>query len=143
MRVGGRTHLFGSVLVFRQLDHLSSHLVDTLDDGCSGSVSLRKVSTCIAQPELAFPETVALTQHLVVCDGAIAVNVIELERPSELLIQSSSRGDAESADELLKVNGAVFVLVEYIEDVFCKCGRIAEWEELLVDATELLLVERP
>lgn len=61
-----------------------------------------------------------LTEHLVVRDGAISINVVELERPAQLLVEPSSRSNAECADEFLKVDGTVLVLVEHVEDVFCK-----------------------
>lgn len=82
-----------------------------------------------------------LTQHLIVCDGTVAVDVIQLESPAQLLVQTSSGGNAERADKFLEVNGAVFVLVEHIEDVFGKRRRITEGEELFVNAAELLLVQ--
>ena len=85
---------------------------------------------------------IVLTEHLVICDGAIAVNVIQLESPSELLIQTASRSDTQRADKLLKVDRAVLVLVKYVKDKLGKGGWVAKGEELLVDTAELLLVER-
>lgn len=85
---------------------------------------------------------IVLTEHLVICNGAIAVNVIQLESPSELLIQTASRSDTQRADKLLKVDRAVLVLVKYVKDKLGKGGWVAKGEELLVDTAELLLVER-
>jgi len=80
-------------------------------------------------------------KHLIVCDGSIPVNIIQLERPFELLIQSATRGDAECADELFEVDCAVLVLVEDVEYIVGKFTRVAEREELLVYPAELSLVE--
>ena len=51
--VGRESDLFGRILVFWKLDHLIGHLVDGADD----------------------------LEHLVVGDGPIAVDVVELEGP--------------------------------------------------------------
>lgn len=83
----------------------------------------------------------ALTEHLVVGDRAITVNVVKLESPSELLVEPSSRCDTECTDEFLEVDGSVLVLVKDAEDVFCECRRITEGEKLLVDTAKLLLVK--
>lgn len=140
----GCTHLLRGVLVFWQLDHLTGHLVNTLYDSCR-TRNRSKISANVSS--LFFRRSAArcwhlLTEHLVVGDGSVAVNVVELEGPSQLLVEPSSRCHAECADELLKVDGAVLVLVENVEHVFCKRGRISKGEELFVDAAELLLVER-
>ena len=59
----------------------------------------------------------------------------------ELLVQPPARGDTQSADELFKVDGAVFVLVEDVEYIVGKLARFTEWEKLLIYPAELLLVE--
>ena len=59
----------------------------------------------------------------------------------ELLLQLTTTGDGECADELLEVDCPVLVLVKDIEHVFRECGWIAKGEELFVDLAELLLVE--
>lgn len=41
----------------------------------------------------------------------------------------------------LELDRSTLVLVKHPEDEFCKLGRVAEREELLVDLLELLLVE--
>jgi hypothetical protein len=51
--MGKESDLFGSVLVFWKLDHLMGHLVDGPDD----------------------------LEHLVVSDGPIAVDIVQLEGP--------------------------------------------------------------
>ena len=62
-------------------------------------------------------------------------------RTFELFVELASRGDGERADELLKVDCAIAVVVEYVEDVVCELTRIAKGEELFVDAAEFFLVE--
>ena len=63
--------------------------------------------------------------------------VVELEGPSELLLQVTAGGHGEGADELLEVNGAILVDVEHIEDIVRKGSRVPKREELLVDLLEL------
>ena len=62
-------------------------------------------------------------------------------RTFELFVELAARGDGEGADELLKVDCAIAVVVEYVEDVVCELAGIAKGEELLVDAAEFFLVE--
>ena len=62
-------------------------------------------------------------------------------RTFELFVELAARGDGEGADELLKVDCAVAVVVEYIEDEVCKLSGISKGEELFVDAAEFFLVE--
>jgi len=69
------------------------------------------------------------------------VYVVELEGPLELLVQSSAACDAEGADEFLKVDCAVLVLVEDVENIVCELARVTEREELLVYVTKLGPVE--
>ena len=80
-------------------------------------------------------------EHLVVADLAVAVNVVQLEGPVELVLHLAAAGDAEGADELLEVDGARLVRVEDVEDVVGKGGGVAEREELGVDLLELALGE--
>ena len=62
-------------------------------------------------------------------------------RTFKLFVKLAARGDGEGADELLKVDCAIAVVVEYVEDVVCKLAGVAKGEELLVDAAEFFLVE--
>jgi hypothetical protein len=59
-------------------------------------------------------------QHLLVADLAVAVDVVQLERPVELVFHLAAARDAQSADELLEVDCARFVCVEHVEDIVCK-----------------------
>lgn len=59
----------------------------------------------------------------------------------EFLVQPAARCDAEGADELFKVNGAVLVFVEDVEYIVGKLARFTEREKLFVYPAELLLVE--
>lgn len=81
-------------------------------------------------------------QHLVVGDLAVAVDVVELEGPVQLVLHLAPRRDGQRADELLKVDDAAVVGVEDAEDVVGKGRGVAKGEELAVDLLELLLGER-
>lgn len=80
-------------------------------------------------------------EHLVVADLAVAVNVVELERPVELVLHLAPGRDAQRADELLKVDGPGFIAVKHVEHIICETRRVAEREELPVDFLELVLGE--
>lgn len=81
-------------------------------------------------------------QHLVVADLAVAVNVVQLEGPVELVVERAARRDAERHDELLEVDRAGAVGVKDVKDVVGKRGGVAKGEELLVYLLEFGLVER-
>jgi len=51
----------------------------------------------------------------------------------EFFVELSSTCYAKCADELLKVDGAVLVLVEDIEYKVGEFAGLAKWEELLID----------
>jgi hypothetical protein len=70
-----------------------------------------------------------LTEHLVVRNGAVAVNVVQLEGPAQLLVEAPARRHREGTDELLEVDGAVAILVEDVEDELGKGGRVAKGKE--------------
>ena len=59
-------------------------------------------------------------EHLVVRDLAVAVNVVQLEGPVELVLHLAAARDAQGADKLLEVNGAGLVRVEHVEYVVGK-----------------------
>lgn len=80
-------------------------------------------------------------EHLVVADLAVAVNVVQLKGPVELVLHLAPARNAQRADELLKVDRAGLIAVEDVEDVVGKRRRVAEREELAVDLLELLLCE--
>ena len=81
-------------------------------------------------------------EHLVVANLAVAVNVVQLERPVELVLHLAAARNAQGADELLEVDGARLVRVEHVEDVVGKGRGVAKGEELGVDLLELALGER-
>jgi len=58
----------------------------------------------------------------------------------ELLIQSTSTGDTEGANKLLKIDCTILVLIEDIEDIVSEFTRIPKREELLVYSTKFDLV---
>lgn len=59
-------------------------------------------------------------QHLLIADLAVAVNVVQLEGPVELVFHLSPTCNAERADELFEVDRAGFVRVEDVENIICK-----------------------
>jgi hypothetical protein len=74
-------------------------------------------------------------------DGTIIVKVIELEGPSELFLEVSTRGDRKRANELLEVDGAILVDIEDIKDIIGKVCWITKGEELLVNLLKLILCQ--
>lgn len=59
----------------------------------------------------------------------------------KLLIQSSSAGDAQCANELFEIDRAVLVIVKHIKHIVGKLAWVAKREELLVYPRKLVLVE--
>lgn len=78
---------------------------------------------------------------LVLGDQSIALTALVTLLTFELLIESPSTGDTESTNKLFKVDGAVLVVVKDVKHIIRKLARVTKWEELLVDARELVLVE--
>jgi hypothetical protein len=81
-------------------------------------------------------------QHLVVADLAVAIDVVQLEGPVQLVLHLAPRRDAQGADELLKINGPALVGVKHLEHIVGKGTRVAKGEELAVDLLEFLLGQR-
>jgi hypothetical protein len=100
--------LLGGILILGELDHGAHHFINRLDNG----------------------------QHLLVADGAVAVDVVELKGPFKLILHFPARGDGQGADEFFKVDAAGFVGVEDVKDVVGEAGGVAKGEELLVDFLE-------
>ena len=74
-------------------------------------------------------------------DAALGGSSTDIVHTFELLVQPPSTSDAKGANELFEVNGAVFILVEYVEDIICELARFSKWEELLIDLAEFRLVQ--
>jgi len=72
-------------------------------------------------------------QHLFIRDPPIAIDIVQLKRPIQLILHLASTRDAERADELLEVDAAGLVAVEDVEHVFCEGSRVAKGEKLSVD----------
>lgn len=62
-------------------------------------------------------------------------------RTFELLFDTSARGDADGADELLKVNLAAAIHIEDVKDVVREFSGVAQREEQLVYPSEFFLVQ--
>lgn len=69
-------------------------------------------------------------QHLHAGDLAVAVQVVHVEGPVQLLLEAAPGGDGQGADELPEVDGAVPVLVKGAEGVLGKLGGVSVREEL-------------
>lgn len=81
-------------------------------------------------------------EHFVVGDLAVAVNVVELKGPVELILHLAAASNAQGADELFEVNGAGAVAVKNVEYIVGKGTRVAKGEELAVNLLKLLLAEQ-
>eukprot|EP01139_Manchomonas_bermudensis_P000173 Amastigsp_a167_453.p1 type:complete len:241 gc:universal Amastigsp_a167_453:348-1070(+) len=79
--------------------------------------------------------------HFLARDHVVVVDVVQLERPLQLLIERASRCDRERADELRKVDAAIAVLVENPEHVLREGACISEGKELAVNLLELFEIE--
>ena len=66
---------------------------------------------------------------------------VHLQRTSKLLVQRTPRGDTQSADEFLEVDGAILVLIEYVEYIVREFAGVTEREKLFVYPAELVLVK--
>jgi hypothetical protein len=67
--------------------------------------------------------------------------VIDHSRTLELLIDATTACDAERADELLELNGAILVFIEDVEDIVGEFAWVAEWKKLLIYSAEFSSVE--
>lgn len=69
-------------------------------------------------------------QHLHARDLAVAVQVVHVEGPVQLLLEAAPGRDGQGADELSEVDGAVPILVEGAEGVLGELGGVPVREEL-------------
>lgn len=69
-------------------------------------------------------------QHLHAGDLAVAIQVVHVEGPVQLLLKAAPGGDGQGTDELSKIDGAVPVLVEGSEGVLGELGGVSIREEL-------------
>jgi len=75
--------------------------------------------------------------HLAGLDGAVAVDVVHLERPLELLLRFASGRDVDGQQELLEVDAAAVVCVKRPEHVLTELLGVALREETRIDLEEL------
>lgn len=80
-------------------------------------------------------------QHLVVADLSIAINVVELKGPVELVLHLPPRRHRQRTDEFLEVNRSGVVGVKHTKDIVGEFRWVSEREELTVDLLELFLRE--
>jgi len=76
--------------------------------------------------------------HLARLDRPVAVDVVHLERPLELLLRFPGRRDVDRLQELLEVDLAAVVRVERPEHVLAELVGVALREETRVDLEELV-----
>lgn len=69
-------------------------------------------------------------QHLHARDLAVAVQVVHVEGPVQLLLEAAPGRDGQGTDELSEVDGAVPVLVEGAEGMLGELGGVPIREEL-------------
>ena len=77
------------------------------------------------------------SQHLIIADLTITIDIIQLECPIKLVFHLASARNAQGADKLLEIDRARFVTVKDIEHVICKRRGVTKREELSVDLLEL------
>lgn len=80
-------------------------------------------------------------QHLVVTYLSVSIDIVELERPVELVLHLASASNAEGADEFFKVDAPRLVRVENVEYIVGKRARIAKRKELSVDFLKLFFTQ--
>lgn len=76
-------------------------------------------------------------QHLFITDFPVAIDIVKLESPVQLVPYPTSAGDAQSDDEFLEIYDAVVVCVEYFEDMICEGTWVTKREKLSIDLLEL------
>ena len=76
-------------------------------------------------------------RHLARFDRSVAVDVVHLERPLELLLRLSGGSDVDRQQELLEVDAAAVVGVERPEHVLAELLRVALREKARVHLEEL------
>lgn len=81
-------------------------------------------------------------KHFVIRYLAVAVNVVQLKGPVELVLHLAPASNTQGADKLLEVNGAGAVAVKDVEYIVGKRARIAKRKELAVNLLKLLLAEQ-
>lgn len=91
----------------------TNHLVDSLDD----------------------------RQHLFVADLSVAVDVVQLEGPVQLVLHLAPTCYTKGADELFEIDRSGLIGIEDVEDIICEGRWIAERKKLLVDFLKLFLGE--
>lgn len=80
-------------------------------------------------------------QHLFVADLSVAINVVQLEGPVQLVLHLAPTRYTKGADKLFEVDCSRLIGIEDVEDIVCKGRWIAKRKELLVDFLELFLRE--
>ena len=71
-------------------------------------------------------------QHFVKRDMAIAISVVQLEGPLQLVLHASPGCYAQGADEFSEVNLLAAILVKHSEDFGCEFIRVAVRKELSI-----------
>ena len=77
-------------------------------------------------------------QHLSLGDVPVAVKVVHVEGPLQLVLELPSRGDAQRHEELSEVNCSVTVRVKSSKDMLGKFGRVTVRKKVSVNLFEFL-----
>ena len=102
--------LLGSIFVFWQLDHRTNLF------------SKHQSKFCHALSPGAYHLIYRFydLQHLFIANLAIAIDIIELESPVQLVLHLASACDTKRTDEFFEVDGAAVVRIEDLKDVIRK-----------------------
>ena len=71
-------------------------------------------------------------QHLLITNLAVSIDVIQLERPFELVLHLPTTRHTQSAYELLEFNRAIVIGIKDPENIICKRCWITVWKELTI-----------
>ena len=80
-------------------------------------------------------------EHLLVADFAITIDVVQLERPVQLVFHLASTGHTERANKLLEVYCTAIVGVKNFENMIRERARVAKGEELSINSLKLFFGE--
>jgi hypothetical protein len=77
------------------------------------------------------------TQHLLIADSPVAINVVQLKSPVQLVFHLASAGHGQGAYELFEVDSIVAICIKHPEHIVGKGSRVAKGEELAIDLLKL------
>src|SRR6266536_1754425 len=81
------------------------------------------------------------SQHFLVANLSISIDVIQLESPIQLVFHLTPGRDTQSTDELLEIDGSTVVGIEHFEHIIRKRRWVTEWKELSIDLLEFFFCQ--